>query len=71
MDKKDLILLAREMYPKLFGQAEKKMKEQIKQLKEPIRQCGGDGCVGCPECMISLPGEVNDSPDELAEVDDG
>ena len=38
MDKKDLILLAKEVYPELFGQAEKEIEEQIKQLMEPISQ---------------------------------
>ena len=63
MREKDLILLAKEVYPEQFSQMQKKIQEQIKQLKEPLRRCGGDGCVGCQECRASLPGV----PDELVE----
>ncbi len=38
MDKKDQILLAKEIYTELFDEMSEEMQEQIKQLWEPISQ---------------------------------
>ena len=43
MNKKDLILLAKEVYPELFGKKQKEIQEQIMQLMEPISCDEPDG----------------------------
>jgi len=69
MDKKDLILLAKEVYPELFNQTQKEIQEQIKQLMEPISYDESDRNPRM-ENEMERTDITNDAPDRWSKLQD-